>query len=256
MEPLSAVIITKNEEKNIGRTLEALKQVADEIIIVDSLSTDRTEEICRTHGVIFYSQEWLGYGPQKNFGIEKASNNAIINLDADEVLSDEAIQKIKLLKEDGLDGVYALRLVQYYFGKFMRHGLETPNYRYRIFDRREVKWDDTPVHERLVLSKTLDRHRLKVDVYHYSYHSLSHYLEKANLYTTLAANNAYKRGKRKYAFKMRFSPAFTFFRAYIFKLGFLDGLHGLTAARLNAQTNFLKYAKLRERILFGEEVTK
>ena len=122
MQPLSAVIITKNEERNIGKTLEALQQVADEIIVVDCFSTDATEEICKKYNVRFFKQEWLGYGPQKNFGIAKASYDAILNLDADEVLSDKAIAKLKLVKEGGIDGIYALKMVQFYFGKFLRHG--------------------------------------------------------------------------------------------------------------------------------------
>ena len=252
MQLLSAVVITKNEEKNIALCIEALEQVADEIIIVDSFSTDRTAEICAQFNVRFYQQEWLGFGPQKNFGIDKASHDMIISQDADEVPGPGAIKAINALKRSGFNGVYSLRLVQFYFGKFIRFGMEAPNYRNRLFDKTKVRWNDNDVHEKLVIPAGTPVTKIREDVAHYSYHSIEQFIAKSNLYTTLGAQLLYKKNKRSYMFKLLCSPAFTFIKGYFFKAGFLEGMHGLILAKLNAQTTFLKYAKLRQLCRYGK----
>ena len=251
MHLLSAVVITKNEEKNIALCIEALQQVADEIIIVDSFSTDRTAEICAGYKVRFYQQEWLGFGPQKNFGIAKASYNIILSSDADEILGAGAIKAINALKVSGFEGVYALRLVQFYFGKFIRYGIEAPNYRNRIFDKTKVHWNENDVHEKLVIPQGTRITRIQEDVAHYSYHSIEQFIAKSNLYTTLGAQLLYRNNKHSYLFKLICSPAFTFIKGYFIKGGFREGMHGLILAKLNAQTTFLKYAKLRQLCIYG-----
>lgn len=253
MQPLSAVVITKNEEKNIGACIEALQQVADEIIVIDSHSTDGTEDICKKYNVRFYRQEWLGFGGQKNFGIDKATHHMIIAQDADEVLGPGAIKAINELKREGFRGVYALRLVQFYFGKFIRYGLEAPNYRNRIFDKTLVRWNENDVHEKLIIPAGMQQTKIREDVAHYSYRSIEQFIAKSNLYTTLGAQLLYKKGKRTYLFKILCSPAFTFIKGYFFKGGFLEGMHGLILAKLNAHTSFLKYAKLRQLCKYGNQ---
>ena len=248
MQPISAVIITKNEERNIARTINAIKQVADEIIIVDSFSTDKTVEIAESLGASVFQLTWQGFGPQKNFGNAKASHNYILALDADEVLTAEAIQEVNGLKKTGMNGVYEFKLIHYYFGKFLKHGLETPSYKKRLFDKTVVTWNENLLHEALIIPGNYPIIKLKGFVEHYSYHSIEHYLTKSNFYTTLGAEKLYKKGRRNYAFKMMVSPGFVFFKFYILKLGFLDGLHGWIVARLHMQTDFIKYAKLRELI--------
>ncbi len=251
MHPISAVIITRNEEENIGKCLAAVQQVAEEIIIVDSLSTDNTIEIAKNFGAKIFSSEWKGFGLQKNLGLGYAANNYVLALDADEVLTDEAIDEIKYLKLNGLNGVYELPLLNFYFGKFLKHGLEYPNYKKRLFDKTKVWWNENFVHESLVLPAGYPVLRLKGHIEHYSYTSIQQYITKANSYTTIGAADLKNKSKKNYLFKMLFSPGFVFINSYFLKRGFLDGVHGFITASFNAKTNFLKYAKLWE--LYREE---
>ncbi len=246
MHPISAVIITRNEEENIGTCLQAVQEIAEEIIIVDSLSTDKTIEIAKDFGAKIFSLEWKGFGPQKNFGLQQSTNNYILALDADEVLTDEAIAEIRSLKQSGLKGVYEFPLLNFYFGKFLKHGLEYPNYKKRLFDKTKVWWNENLVHESLLIPAGYPVLRLKGHIQHYSYRSIEHYVAKANYYTTIGALELKSKGKKNYLFKMLFSPGFVFIKSYFIKRGFLDGLHGFVTALFNARTNFLKYAKLWE----------
>ncbi|MDQ6755987.1 MAG: glycosyltransferase family 2 protein [Bacteroidota bacterium] len=246
MHPISAVIITKNEEKIIGKTLAAVKSIADEIIIVDNYSTDETIEICRAFGAKIFLSEWKGFGPQKNFGIQQSSYKYILALDADEVLTPEAIREIKELKTNGLAGVYEFPLLNFYFGKFLKHGLEYPNLKRRLFDKTIVQWNDNAVHEALIIPDGYPTITLNGHIEHYSFSTIKHYINKANAYTTIGAADLKGRGKKNYLIKMIFSPSFVFFKSYFLNAGFLDGTHGFVTAYFNAYTNFLKYAKLWE----------
>ncbi len=247
MHTLSAVIITNNEEKNIGRCLQSLVQVADEIIVVDSGSTDGTAAICRQYNAQFIPQPWLGYGPQKNHGIRLAANDYILSLDADEELSPELIAAIRREKEKGLHGGYVLQRLNNFFGKFARYGLEYPDHKIRLFNRQQAQWDDSPVHETLQTPAGLTPVTLPGYLYHYSYDDIETYLAKFNNYTTLAAESLYRRGKRAGVIKLVFSPWFTFIKGYIFRAGFRQGLHGFLLAALAAYYVLIKYAKLWRR---------
>ena len=242
MHQVSAVLITKNEEKNIGKTLAALATVADEIIVVDNHSTDATAGICRSFGAKVFLSAWRGYGPQKNYGIQQASFENIIAVDADEVLSPEAIKGIEQLKENGFRGVYELPLKNYYFGKFLRR----KDYKKRIFNKNDVRWNNNEVHEALVIPDNYPVIKLQGVIQHYSYHSITQYLAKSNLYSSIAARELFDKDKKGYLAKMLFSPGYTFFQSYILKAGFMDGWHGFVVAWLNSYTSFLKYAKLWE----------
>lgn len=246
MHPISGVIITRNEEGNIARCITALQKVAEEIIVVDSLSTDRTVEIAKGFNANIFQLEWKGFGPQKNFGLQQATHNYILALDADEVLTDEAIAEIQLLKLTGLNGVYEFPLLNFYFGKFLKHGLEYPNYKKRLFDKTKVWWNDNLIHESLIIPKGHSVLRLKGHIKHFSYRSIEHYISKANYYTTIGAIELKSKGKKNFLLKMLFSPGFVFIKSYFLKKGFLDGFHGFITAVFNARTNFLKYAKLWE----------
>ena len=242
MHRLSAVVITKNEEGNIEKTLHALAAVADEIIIVDNYSTDNTAAIAKTMGAKVFFSEWLGFGPQKNFGISQAQYENIIALDADEVLTAEAIEEIGQLKQNGFKAVYELPLKNFYFGKFLRK----KDYKKRIFNKNDVQWNANDVHEALVIPENYPVIKLKGTIEHYSYHSIDHFISKSSLYSGIAARELFARNKRSYRVKLIVSPAYTFFQSYILKGGFLDGMHGFVVARLNGYTSFLKYAKLGE----------
>lgn len=244
MHNLSAVIITHNEEKNIERCIRVLKLVADEIVIIDSFSSDNTAAICNHLNVRFLQKAWEGFGPQKRYGVQQTVFNNIIALDADEVLDEEAINEINKLKKNGFHAVYELKLFHYYFGKFLHHGQEYPNYKKRIFCKDVVEWNENKVHESLIIPENIPVIKLRGKINHYSYTSLEQYLTKSNLYTTIAARSLFEKGKKSYLLNMVFSPSFTFFKSYIINAGFLDGFHGFVVAMLNGYTNFLKYSKL------------
>jgi glycosyltransferase involved in cell wall biosynthesis len=244
MNEISAVIITKNEAHVIAATLAAAKQVADEIIIVDSGSTDETLAIAKSFGAIVISQNWLGFGPQKNIGIAAAKHQFVLGIDADEVLTPALITTIRLHKKNGLKGAYLIPFQNYYFGKFLKYGMEYPLKKIRLFDKTIIKWDDKMVHESLLIPNNTTTTELKEFIHHFSYQNIEQYILKANTYTTAGAMALHAKGKKASWVKLFLSPPFTFIQSYFLKLGLLDGKHGFIVAIFNAHTNFLKYVKL------------
>ncbi|MEO6231472.1 MAG: glycosyltransferase family 2 protein [Ferruginibacter sp.] len=247
MEHISVIIITFNEERNIGATLDAAWKVADEIIVADSGSTDHTQRICIEKGVRFINQPWLGYGEQRNSAVAKAAHNYILVLDADEVLDDTLIQSILQLKQHGFsEKVYALRRSNYYFGKFIQHGLEGLEIKPRLYERQSAKWNNKLVHEELEFATDVKVIKLNGHLLHYTYRTMAEYMIKADKYTTLSAEQYYQQGKSSPGIiKLVVSPAFTFVNAFIIKAGFLDGWHGFILAKLQAYYVLCKYAKLK-----------
>ena len=246
MENISAVIITYNAAETIGNCIEALKKVSDEIIVVDCFSEDNTPEICKEKNISFYQQSWLGYGPQKNFGISKASNNYILSVDADEIISDELAVSIINEKRLGLTGLYSFLLLHYYYIRFTKYGISRPAAKIRMFNKNNVKWNEREVHEALVIPGTEKIKQLDGYLLHYSYTSISHQIKKINNYTGLGAKQLFKKGKKNILLKLIFGPPINFFINYFVRLGFLDGIHGFVIAVLAAQESFIKYAKLWE----------
>ncbi|BDG03080.1 glycosyltransferase family 2 protein [Anaeromyxobacter oryzae] len=246
MDRISAVVITKNEARNIERCLRSLAGVVDEVVVVDDLSTDDTAAIAERLGARVIRQPWLGFGPQKNLGNAAASHRYVLSLDADEALDDTLRDAIRAARDGGLAGVYAVSRLNSYNGRFIRHGLEYPDRKVRLFPRDAATWDASPVHEGLVLPDGLPVARLPGHLLHYTYLRLEDTVVKANRYSTLAARELFERGRRVSLAKIAFAPLFTFFRAYVLRRGFLDGIHGLALACLHANSTLLKYAKLRE----------
>jgi glycosyltransferase involved in cell wall biosynthesis len=255
MDHISAVIITHNAAETISKCLDALNQVADEVIVVDSLSTDDTVALCKAKGATVFSQQWLGFGPQKNFGISKTKYNYILSIDADEILDAVLIQSILTEKKHGLKNIYALLFKHFYYTTFIMHGAEGVGYKKRLFDKRIIKWDDKEVHESLILPPGSLITELKGFIEHYSYKSIAYHVTKANSYTTQSAIELHKKGKTNYLFKMIFSPPVNFFVNYFLRGGFLDGVNGLIVAVFNSHAGFLKNAKLWE-IIKNEERKK
>ncbi len=239
------MIITKNGERTIAQCIAAAKKAVDEVVVVDSYSNDDTIAICESLGARVFQKEWLGYGAQKNFANQKVANNYILSLDADEVLTEEAIFHINQLKKEGLNGAYKIRRLNFYFGKFLLYGLGNPEYVVRLFDKNNTSWNDAAVHEKLLLSENENVHLLKGAIQHYSYSSVEDYVKKSNEYTSLSAEKLFSKKKSGSIFKIIFSPLFVFFKSYIIKLGLLDGAHGFITAALHSYTDFLKYTKLR-----------
>lgn len=244
MNSITAVIITHNEARNIERCLASLKTVADEIIVVDSFSTDDTVAICQREGAIVKQQAWLGFGPQKNTGIQLAQHDYILSLDADEALDSALKATILTAKMQGLQGVYDFTRLNYYYGKFLHHGHEYPDYKIRLFPKAIVRWNDELVHETLLVPPGLPKQRLKGHLLHYTYFTIEEHVAKANKYTDLGAKLNHQKGKKASWFKILFGPLATFIQAYIFKKGFLDGGHGFIVAVFHAYGTFMKYTKL------------
>jgi len=246
MDKISAVVITNNASATIGKCIDALKVVSDDIIIIDSFSTDNTSEICQQKDVNFFEQKWLGYGPQKNFGISKTSNNYILSIDADEIISNELAASIIKEKKVGLTGLYSLLFQHYYYTDFSKHGSSKPGTKVRLFNKNNVKWNEREVHEKLIIPKNEKIRQLEGYLLHYSYRSISHQIKKIDNYTTLGAKELSLKGKKYSLLKMIFSPPINFIISYFIKLGFLDGMHGFVVAKFAAHESFVKYAKLWE----------
>ncbi len=246
---ISAVIITYNEEENIARCLSSLLSVADEIVVVDSFSTDNTRKIVSEFkGVKFFSCKWLGYAAQKNYANSLATNNTILSIDADEVLSPELQQSIKELKEkdETIIRVYEVSRLTNYCGSWIKHCGWYPDKRVRIFNKKNSQWQGEFVHETLKVEPNPEVVHLKGDLLHYSYKNTSDHIIRIDKYSSLSAQEAHKNGKTTSVIGVVFRPLWRFLRDYCFKLGFLDGFAGYRVCRISAISTFLKYSKLME----------
>jgi len=242
---VSAVIITFNEERNIGRCLDSLQGVADEIIVVDSFSKDATQNIALSKGATFIEHAFPGHIEQKNYAISKAKYPHILSLDADEALDDHLREAIKNLKENWqYDGYYLNRLTNY-CGKWIRHGLWYPDRKLRLWDSRKGTWGGQNPHDTFILEPGTKTAQLPGHLLHYSIYTFEEHLKQIKKFTDISSAAAYKNGKRSSLLKIIVSPSLKFVRAYIFKLGFLDGKEGWMIARWSAYATYLKYTKLK-----------
>lgn len=244
MDRISAVLITKDEARNVERCLASLAPVADEIVVVDGFSTDDTVARCERLGARVFQRGWLGFGPQKNLANGLARHEWVLSMDADEALDPFLQRAIAEAKAAGLRGVYEVSRLNWYYGRFVRHGLEYPDRKVRLFPRGKVSWDESLVHEGLRFAEPLPVTRLDGHLLHYTYARIEEHVAKANRYTSLAAEDAFRRGKRPSLAKTFLSPLVVLLKAYVLKRGFLDGRHGLVLAALHASAAFLKQAKL------------
>ncbi|MDT8317986.1 MAG: glycosyltransferase family 2 protein [bacterium] len=244
MEKLSVTIITLNEEDNIRAALESVKW-ADEIIVVDSGSTDRTVEICREFTDKVHHQEWLGMNGQKAFAKDQASCDWLLNIDADERVSDELACEIKtvLERESEIDGFFIPRKVRY-LGRWINHSGWYPDYTLRLFKRIKGRWAGTDPHDKVLVDGKLAY--LKGDIHHYTYRNIEDHINTMNRFTTVAAGEYAKKGKTAGLLNIVLRPPSTFFKKFILNQGFRDGLPGFVIAFSSAYYVFLKYIKLWE----------
>ena len=243
---ISATIITLDEEANLGRCLASLRGVADEVVVVDSGSKDRTEAIAREGGAVFVRQPWLGYGPQKNVASDRASHDWILSLDADEALSDPLREAILAVKRAGPRAdAYEMNRLNWYCGRFLRHSGWYPDRKVRLWRKGAARWGDVSIHEVVEAAPGARVERLRGDLLHYTCHTREQHLRTIEKFTTLSAELLAREGRRASAWKRLGSPAAHFLRAYVLKLGFLDGIQGFHACRLSAYATWLKYEKLR-----------
>lgn len=249
MIQISAIVITQNEERNIGRCLQSLQGVADEMIVVDSGSTDDTENICRRMGAHFVSHPWKGYAEQKNFANGLASHPWLLSIDADEALSPTLRDELLQLKaSDQLDPqcVYRLRRLTNFCGSWIRHCGWYPDARVRLWPRGTAQWQGD-VHEQLAYASHPRVVTLRGDLLHYSYYSLDELARRQPRYYHTAASEMAQRGRRCGMASVVLRPLWTFLRDYLLRLGFLDGAAGFIVCRMNAHYTFMKYATLREK---------
>ncbi|MCQ2286461.1 MAG: glycosyltransferase family 2 protein [Bacteroidales bacterium] len=244
MNKLSVVIITYNEERNIARCLESIHTIADEVVVVDSFSTDATPQICQQYGVRFIQHEWEGYVKQKNYANTLTSNDLILSLDADEALSEELKSSILDLKEQNIENrVFSMNRLMNYCGKWIHHGGWYPENKIRVFDRRHSYWIGQKVHELLFVPDDFQVIKLNGDLLHYSYYTIEEHRRQFDKFSTLSSEEIVENGKKPSLFKAYMHGFWRFVRDYFFKLGFLDGRYGWIIAKINANYNFMKYKK-------------
>lgn len=241
---LSVTIITYNEEVNIERCLQSVKDLADEIIVVDSFSTDRTEEICLKYKVKFIKHAFQGHIEQKNKALELASHDFILSLDADESLGPELQQSILREKEKGFPAhAYQFNRLTHYVDQWVYRCGWYPDVKLRLVEKKTAKWRGVNPHDYLTVESLKPLH-LKGDLLHYSYNSISEHINQTNKFTTIAALAAYELGVRSSVFKIVTRPALKFLKDYFVKRGFLDGRYGFIICLINSLSALLKYSKI------------
>jgi glycosyltransferase involved in cell wall biosynthesis len=240
---ISATIIASNEERNVARAIESLR-CCDEILVVDSGSTDRTVEIAAKHGARVIETHWRGYAAQKNFAAEHAAHDWILSVDADESLSEALDAEILQLKKSDpeCDGYTMPRLAQY-LGRWILHSGWYPDRKVRLYHRARAHWAGDFVHESVRVNGRIGH--LQYDLLHFTCGSLSEHIKTMDAYTTLAAEQFVSQGGKVTHARLLLNPLWTFFNTYVLKRGFLDGFEGLAIAYMAALYNFLKYAKAR-----------
>ena len=243
---ISACVITYNEEVGIERCLRPLFEIADEVIVVDSHSTDRTAEICRSLGARVVQRPFAGHIEQKQYAITLAANDFVLSVDADEVVSPELIDSIRKIKSVEPATAFVFDRRTFYAGRWIRHCGWYPDPKVRLWDKSVGKWGGTNPHDKVVLDVHVKTIKLHGYLDHYSYQSIAHHVEKINFLTTISAEEAFKKGKKSSLLKIACIPVFDFFKDYLFKQGFRDGYYGFVICFNAGYSKFLKYAKLRD----------
>ena len=245
-EKLSVVIITFNEEKNIARCIHSVKAVADDIVVVDSFSTDRTEAICLELGARFIKQRFLGHIEQKNFAITCAKYPHILSLDADEALDETLAKSVASAKKNWQADGYIMNRLTNYCGQWIRHSGWYPDRKLRLFDSRKGTWAGVNPHDKYTLVDGAQTRPLKGNLLHYSFYTISQHVEQVNKFTQIEAEQRFRQGKKPSFYHLFFKPGLKFLLYYVVKRGFLDGFYGYTICSISAQAVYLKYAKAAE----------
>lgn len=244
--PATVTIIVLNESRNIVPCIQSVA-FFDEILVVDSGSTDDTVALARSVGATVLTNAWPGWARQKQFALEHARHEWIFSIDADERVTEPLKQSIVTLfesePESRAEG-YSINRCNHFMGRPLRHGEGYPDWCLRLFKRSGAGWSPDPVHERVLIEGSVAK--LRGDLDHHSEESLTEYLEKQNNYTTLQARQMWEMGKDASLTKLMTSPLLRFFKFYVFRLGFMDGVPGLVHILIGCFNSFSKYAKLRE----------
>ena len=244
MPTLSVILITRNEEANLADCLASLEGIAQQIVVVDTNSSDRTLDIAKSYGaVIAQPQDWPGFGPQKNRALDLATGEWVLSLDADERLTPALKSEIvTAIHHSAHVGCFAIPRLSWYCGRFIRHSGWNPDYVDRLFKRGSARFSDDLVHERLLPSGQVAK--LENPMLHYSFMNYSQVLQKIDRYSTASAEQAFAKGKTSTPLKAVLHGVWSFFRTYFLQAGFLDGPQGFTLAMSNAQGTYYRYVKL------------
>ena len=244
MEKLSVVILTFNEERNIGRCLESVLSLADEILVVDSYSTDNTEAICKKYNTRFIQHPFDGYIEQKNYAMQMATHTLILSLDADEALSEELIASLLKVKRDRKSDGYTMNRLSNYCGKWIYHSGWYPDKKLRLVDRNKGYWGGVNPHDRFIMENPSTLSHLAGDIHHYSYYTIDEHRKQVLRFADISSRALYDKGVRSNLLKIIYKPVARFLRSFILKAGFLDGKEGWTIARMTAWASYLRYSKL------------
>ncbi|PKO94520.1 MAG: glycosyltransferase family 2 protein [Betaproteobacteria bacterium HGW-Betaproteobacteria-10] len=248
-QPLSVVIITLNAASQLEACLQSAR-FADEIIVVDSGSTDDTQALAERYGAKVMAQDWLGFGRQKQFAVEAARHDWVLCLDADERVSPALQASIEIALKTASTAENATPAFRFprcnrFMGRYLKHGEGYPDWSLRLFDRRQARWSDDAVHEKVITQAKIGE--LSGDLLHDSAESLASYLSKQNRYTSLAADAAVAAGKRASFGRIALSPLIRFIKFYFIRQGFRDGLPGFIHIAIGCFNSLMKYSKMLER---------
>lgn len=243
---LSVVYITYNEEKNIGRSLAAIQAIADEILVVDSYSSDSTLEICRHFGARIIQHKFEGHIQQKNFAASQAKYDHVLSLDADEVPDDILLESIKKAKGSWVADGYTMNRLTNYCGTWIHHCGWYPDRKLRLWDRRLGQWGGINPHDKYEMTNDARIAHLKGDLLHYSYYTRDDHYKQIEKFTDILAFSMFERGRKVSVLYIEIATAFKFFRDYFLKLGFMDGKAGFVISWLSAGATRKKFIKLRK----------
>jgi len=247
------VIITYNEEKRLEPALRSVRDIASEIIVVDSFSRDDTVKIAKRFNAKVYKREWKNYADQKNFANDQADYPWILSLDADERLSPELRKEIQELKEKQSEASgFSMPRQVFYLGRWILHSGWYPDRKIRLFKKDKAFWEGEYVHEKLVIQGNV--RKLKGPIYHFSYKDISDHLKRIDQFSSLGAKKLYSAGKKCRWYHLAFLPPFRFMRSFFLKSGILDGYAGFVIAALHSYAVFARYAKLKEIWKRGERI--
>lgn len=246
MEKLSVVIITLNEERNIARCISGVKSIADEVVVVDSNSTDKTVAISESLGARVIQQPFLGYTEQKNFAVAQATHSFVFSIDADEVPDEKLIKSILAIKKNPEAIGYSMNRLTNYCGSWVHHCGWYPDRKLRIFFKDKGSWIGGALHEKYELNDQKKPTLLKGDLLHYSYYSIDDHIKQVDKFTAISSKELSEKGYNPSILKLIFAFPVKFFRDYFLKLGFLDGYTGFQIARISAFATYLKYARTRD----------
>ena len=242
---LSVVIITYNEEKNIGRCLGSVINIADDIVVVDSYSTDKTKQICIEKNARFVEHKFDGHIEQKNWAVTQAKHQHVLSLDADEALTPELQREIAKIKNNCKADGYSFNRLTNFCGSWIKHCGWYPDKKLRLWDTTKGKWGGDNPHDKVIMEKETSIKHINSDILHYSFYTIEQHLKQIDYFTDISSKAAFDKGKSSNGFKIFYKSTFKFFRDYFLKLGFLDGYHGYVVCKNSAYAKRLKYSKLR-----------